>query len=80
MLHAWKLGFFHPRTNDWMEFEAPLPSDFASRLHTEPSMDTTPPGSPPAAPFQPSLHLWFRAEGGRQTPSLSDHCKYYTPM
>ncbi len=28
LLHAWKLGFFHPRTNEWMEFEAPLPPDF----------------------------------------------------
>ncbi len=40
LLHAWKLGFFHPRTNDWMEFEAPPPADFASWLHTEPSTDT----------------------------------------
>jgi 23S rRNA pseudouridine1911/1915/1917 synthase len=28
MLHAWKLGFFHPRTGRWMEFEAPEPEDF----------------------------------------------------
>jgi len=28
MLHAWKLGFQHPRTNEWMHFEAPLPDDF----------------------------------------------------
>jgi 23S rRNA pseudouridine1911/1915/1917 synthase len=28
MLHAWKLGFHHPRTNEWKEFEAPLPDDF----------------------------------------------------
>ena len=41
LLHAWKLGLFHPRTNNWMEFEAPLPADFASWLHTEPSADTT---------------------------------------
>jgi 23S rRNA pseudouridine1911/1915/1917 synthase len=27
MLHAWKLGFFHPRTGQWMEFEAPVPED-----------------------------------------------------
>jgi 23S rRNA pseudouridine1911/1915/1917 synthase len=30
MLHAWKLGFFHPRTGQWMEFEAPQPADFAN--------------------------------------------------
>jgi 23S rRNA pseudouridine1911/1915/1917 synthase len=41
MLHAWKLGLFHPKTNEWMEFEAPLPADFASWLHTEPSVDNT---------------------------------------
>jgi 23S rRNA pseudouridine1911/1915/1917 synthase len=28
MLHAWKLGFHHPRTGDWKTFEAPLPDDF----------------------------------------------------
>jgi len=28
MLHAWKLGFYHPRTGDWKRFEAPLPADF----------------------------------------------------
>ena len=28
MLHAWKLGFFHPRTSQWMVFESPLPGDF----------------------------------------------------
>ena len=28
MLHAWRLGFFHPRTENWMEFEAELPDDF----------------------------------------------------
>jgi 23S rRNA pseudouridine1911/1915/1917 synthase len=41
LLHAWKLGLFHPRTNEWMEFEAPLPADFSSWLHTEPSVDIT---------------------------------------
>lgn len=35
LLHAWKLGLFHPRTNEWMEFEAPLPADFTSWLYTE---------------------------------------------
>jgi 23S rRNA pseudouridine1911/1915/1917 synthase len=28
MLHAWKLGFQHPRTGEWKNFEAMLPSDF----------------------------------------------------
>lgn len=32
MLHAWKLGFFHPRTNEWVEFESPIPDDFAQAL------------------------------------------------
>lgn len=27
MLHAKSLGFFHPRKEQWMEFEAPLPQD-----------------------------------------------------
>ena len=28
MLHAWKLGFRHPRSGEWTEFEAPVPNDF----------------------------------------------------
>jgi 23S rRNA pseudouridine1911/1915/1917 synthase len=28
MLHAWKLGFTHPRLNQRLNFEAPLPEDF----------------------------------------------------
>jgi len=32
MLHAWKLGFRHPRTGDWKEFEAPLPEDFVKEM------------------------------------------------
>lgn len=28
MLHAWRLGFFHPIQQNWMEFAAPLPDDF----------------------------------------------------
>ncbi len=27
-LHAVSLGFYHPRSGEWMEFEAPLPDDF----------------------------------------------------
>ncbi len=32
MLHAWKLGFTHPRTGEWKNFEAPLPADFMDAL------------------------------------------------
>jgi 23S rRNA pseudouridine1911/1915/1917 synthase len=32
MLHAWKIGFRHPRTSEWTNFEAPLPDDFATAL------------------------------------------------
>jgi 23S rRNA pseudouridine1911/1915/1917 synthase len=32
MLHAWKLGFRHPRTGKWNSFEAPLPHDFVNAL------------------------------------------------
>jgi 23S rRNA pseudouridine1911/1915/1917 synthase len=32
MLHAWKLGFQHPRTEEWKRFEAPLPDDFAAAI------------------------------------------------
>jgi 23S rRNA pseudouridine1911/1915/1917 synthase len=32
MLHAWKIGFRHPQTNEWTNFEAPLPDDFAAAL------------------------------------------------
>jgi len=28
MLHAWKLGFTHPRTGEWMEFQSAIPQDF----------------------------------------------------
>jgi 23S rRNA pseudouridine1911/1915/1917 synthase len=32
MLHAWKLGFRHPRTGEWKTFEAPLPADFQQAI------------------------------------------------
>jgi 23S rRNA pseudouridine1911/1915/1917 synthase len=32
MLHAWKLGFRHPRTGEWKNFEAPLPDDFKQAI------------------------------------------------
>jgi 23S rRNA pseudouridine1911/1915/1917 synthase len=32
MLHAWKLGFDHPRTGTLMNFEAPLPPDFTEAM------------------------------------------------
>ena len=34
MLHAWKLGFHHPRTSQWKTFEAPLPDDFNQAMAT----------------------------------------------
>jgi 23S rRNA pseudouridine1911/1915/1917 synthase len=36
MLHAWKLGFEHPRTKDWKTFEAALPQDFQRALNSLP--------------------------------------------
>ena len=32
MLHAWKLGLVHPRQKKPMDFEAPLPDDFANTM------------------------------------------------
>src|SRR5215467_10913215 len=32
MLHAWKLGFRHPRGGEWINFEAPLPDDFRQAI------------------------------------------------
>jgi 23S rRNA pseudouridine1911/1915/1917 synthase len=32
MLHAWKLGFRHPGTEEWKSFKAPLPADFVEAL------------------------------------------------
>ena len=32
MLHAWKLGFAHPRSGEWKDFEAPVPRDFEEAL------------------------------------------------
>ncbi|MEM1506527.1 RluA family pseudouridine synthase, partial [Domibacillus sp. 8LH] len=29
VLHAKSLAFTHPRTGEWLKFEAPLPTDFA---------------------------------------------------
>jgi 23S rRNA pseudouridine1911/1915/1917 synthase len=34
MLHAWRLGFRHPRTGEWKNFEAPLPDDFRQATAT----------------------------------------------
>jgi 23S rRNA pseudouridine1911/1915/1917 synthase len=28
MLHAWKLGFFHPKSGEWLQFQSPIPADF----------------------------------------------------
>lgn len=32
LLHAYKLSFFHPRTNEWLTFTAPLPDYFQKYL------------------------------------------------
>ena len=32
MLHAWKLGFAHPRTGARKTFEAPVPEDFSEAM------------------------------------------------
>jgi 23S rRNA pseudouridine1911/1915/1917 synthase len=32
MLHAWKLGFRHPRTDEWKNFESQLPDDFKQAI------------------------------------------------
>ena len=34
MLHAWKLAFRCPRTNEWKQFEAPMPGDFHKAVST----------------------------------------------
>ncbi len=35
MLHAWKLGFRHPGTDDAMQFEAPVPTEFSRWLDVQ---------------------------------------------
>jgi len=40
MLHSWKLGFTHPRTNEQISFEAPLPTDFRLRMEAMSSRGT----------------------------------------
>ncbi|MDQ2919707.1 MAG: RluA family pseudouridine synthase [Verrucomicrobiota bacterium] len=37
MLHAWRLGFSHPLSCEWKDFEAALPSDMAALVETLPS-------------------------------------------
>lgn len=32
MLHAWKLGFQHPKSGEWKVFQAPLPTDFQNAV------------------------------------------------
>ena len=31
-LHAKTLGFVHPKTKEWMQFECPLPDDFSEAI------------------------------------------------
>ena len=33
MLHAATLGFVHPTKNEWLDFEAPLPTEFKKMLN-----------------------------------------------
>lgn len=35
MLHAQRLGFTHPSTGQWLEFESTLPKEFTEFLHTK---------------------------------------------
>jgi 23S rRNA pseudouridine1911/1915/1917 synthase len=35
LLHAWRIGFRHPTTEGWLEFEAPIPADFRQALGTD---------------------------------------------
>jgi 23S rRNA pseudouridine1911/1915/1917 synthase len=37
MLHAWRLGFLHPRSSAWKEFEAPPPEDFRKAISLLPA-------------------------------------------
>lgn len=39
-LHAYRLRFQHPRTQEWMEFEAPLPEDLQNIVDQLHSSDT----------------------------------------
>ena len=32
-LHAWKIGFIHPTSGEYMEFEAPIPEYFQKLLN-----------------------------------------------
>jgi 23S rRNA pseudouridine1911/1915/1917 synthase len=32
MLHAWRLGFTHPKEGRWLEFEAGLPEDMQALI------------------------------------------------
>jgi len=32
MLHAWKLGFQHPKIGEWKQFRAPVPEDFRAAM------------------------------------------------
>ena len=32
MLHAWQLGFTHPRTDEYRSFESPIPEDMAELI------------------------------------------------
>jgi 23S rRNA pseudouridine1911/1915/1917 synthase len=48
-LHARRLGFTHPSSGVWLEFESPVPDDFARLLHSlrQATQSTSVPSSPP---------------------------------
>ena len=41
MLHAWRLGFRHPRTGGWLEFTAPVPEDLRALAGLAPGEPTS---------------------------------------
>jgi 23S rRNA pseudouridine1911/1915/1917 synthase len=34
MLHAWRLGFAHPESDEFMTFESPIPEDMEEVMNT----------------------------------------------
>ncbi len=45
MLHAWRLGFPHPRSGDWLEFTAPIPEDLQRLAEISPESFPEPGGA-----------------------------------
>jgi 23S rRNA pseudouridine1911/1915/1917 synthase len=51
MLHAWKLAFRHPRTEEWKQFDAQLPRDFQDAIR------------PLRPPFDVAQSTWSMTQG-----------------